>query len=80
MDDNPLFSTPSAPKDPAQPQCMKCGRPLTSDEIGIHKKMINRGAEQFFCLSCLSAYTGISEESIRAKIEHFRRQGCLLFR
>ena len=28
---------------------MKCGKTLTNDEIGIHKKMINRGARQFLC-------------------------------
>ena len=62
-----------------QPCCMKCGKTLTYDEIGIHKKMINRGATQFFCLACLAAYTGSTEERLRERIEHFRKQGCLLF-
>ena len=39
-----------------QPCCRKCGKTLTYDEIGIHKKMINRGATEFFCLACLAAY------------------------
>ena len=63
-----------------QPKCMKCGKTLTNDEIGIHKKMINRGATEFFCLPCLAAYTGSTEERLRERIEHFRAQGCLLFR
>ena len=58
---------------------MKCGRTLTDDEIGIHKKMINRGATEFFCLTCLAEYTGSTEERLKERIEHFRRQGCLLF-
>ena len=62
-----------------QPCCRKCGKTLTYDEIGIHKKMINRGATQFFCLACLAAYTGSTEERLRERIEHFRKQGCLLF-
>ncbi len=62
------------------PKCMKCGRTLTYDEIGIHKKMINRGAEEFFCLTCLAESTGSTEERLRERIEHFRKQGCLLFR
>lgn len=63
-----------------QPKCMKCGKTLTDDEIGIHKKMINRGATEFFCLTCLAVYTGSTEERLRERIAHFRAQGCLLFR
>ena len=62
-----------------QPKCMKCGRVLTYDETGIHKKMINRGATEFFCLTCLAKETGSTEERLRERIEHFRKQGCLLF-
>ena len=58
---------------------MKCGRILTDDEIGIHTKMINRGATEFFCISCLAEYTGSTVERLRERIEHFRAQGCLLF-
>ena len=63
-----------------QPVCMKCGRTLTDDEIGIHKKMINRGATEFFCLTCLAESIGSTEERLKERIEHFRRQGCLLFK
>ena len=62
-----------------QPCCKKCGKVLSYDEIGIHKKMINRGATEFFCLACLAAYTNSTEERLRERIEHIRRQGCLLF-
>ena len=61
------------------PKCKKCGRELTNDEIGIHKKMINRGDTEFFCLTCLAEETDSTEERHRERIEHFRRQGCLLF-
>lgn len=64
----------------AQPCCKKCNRRLTYDEIGIHKKMINRGATEFFCLTCLAEYTGSTEERLRERIEHFRNEGCLLFK
>ena len=62
------------------PKCKKCGKVLTNDEIGIHKKMINRGATEFFCLTCLAEETHSTEEKLLARIEHFRRQGCILFR
>lgn len=60
-------------------QCMKCARELTSDEIGLHKKMINRGATEFMCLSCLARYYDCSEQLLLQKIEQFRAQGCTLF-
>lgn len=62
-----------------QPVCMKCGRKLTCDEIGIHKKMINRGAEEFYCLTCLAEYIHTTEDVLLERIEHFRAQGCELF-
>ena len=60
-------------------RCMKCGRALTFDEAAIHKKMINRGATEYFCLTCLAEYTESTEQQLRERIEHFRKQGCLLF-
>lgn len=60
-------------------RCMKCGRVLTLDEAAIHKKMINRGATEYFCLTCLAEYTESTEEQLQERIEHFRKQGCLLF-
>lgn len=59
--------------------CLKCARELTSDEIGLHKKMINRGATEFMCLSCLARYYDCSEELLLQKMEQFRAQGCTLF-
>ena len=60
-------------------KCYKCGRELSGDEIGLHKKLIGRGEEQFMCISCIGVYFGCTEEFLRKKIESFRRQGCLLF-
>ena len=36
--------------------CKECGRSLTKDEIALHKKIYNRGAEEFFCIDCSSRY------------------------
>jgi len=58
---------------------MKCARGLTGDEIGLHKKMINRGATEFMCLTCLAKYYDCSEDLLIQKMEQFRAQGCLLF-
>lgn len=58
---------------------MNCSRPLTADEIGLHKKMINRGANEHLCITCLAALFRCEESLLRKKIEQFREQGCMLF-
>ena len=60
-------------------QCMKCKRELVNDEIGLHKKLINRGATRFMCLSCLAQFFHCDEALLRQKIEQFRENGCVLF-
>jgi hypothetical protein len=59
--------------------CLRCGRTLSRDDAGAHKKFINRGASLFFCVPCLSGFLGIPEEKLREKIEYFRMSGCTLF-
>ena len=58
---------------------MECQRELTSDEIGLHKKMINRGSTEFMCITCLAAFYHCEESLLEKKIEQFREQGCTLF-
>ena len=60
-------------------QCAGCGRILTNNEIGLTKKLVSRGAEEFFCLTCLAARFGVSEALLLEKIEQFRAMGCTLF-
>lgn len=49
-------------------RCMQCGKELTHNEIGAHRKFINRGAEQFFCKQCLAKHLGVTPELIDEKI------------
>ncbi len=60
-------------------KCIKCQRELTRDEIGLFKKLVNRGAQKFMCLSCMSEYFEVSEEALLKKIEQYRAMGCTLF-
>ena len=60
-------------------ECAGCGRVLTKDEIALTKKLINRGMERFFCLTCLAKSFSVSEELLKEKIEQFKRMGCTLF-
>jgi len=60
-------------------KCVQCGAVLTGDDIGITKKLINRGATAFLCVRCVARRFGVSEELIRKKIEEYRAYGCSLF-
>lgn len=58
--------------------CIACGkRPLTKDEIGINKKLLD--ADSFYCMECLSNYLEADIQDILDKIEEFKEQGCKLF-
>lgn len=59
--------------------CCKCQKKLTSDEIGLHKKLVNRGATEYLCMKCLGEHFRVSEEFLKRKIDEFRMQGCTLF-
>lgn len=59
--------------------CKICGRELTRDEIGLTKKLINRGATEFLCLDCLSKKFDMTAEECQTLIAHFREAGCHLF-
>lgn len=62
-------------------RCYVCGKvPLTKDEIGLTKKIIDRKTTTFYCLSCLAEYLEVTEEELLAKIEEFKDEGCTLFK
>ena len=60
-------------------KCFRCGRDLDADDIGAYRKMINRGAEKYLCIPCLSVEIKVSEDEIKRKIEQFKKAGCTLF-
>ena len=62
-------------------KCYVCGKkPLTKDEIGLTKKLINKKSTSFYCLSCLAEYLEVTEEELLAKVEEFKNEGCTLFK
>ncbi|MBR2824642.1 MAG: hypothetical protein IKE24_13290 [Clostridia bacterium] len=75
MNQRPLTETDSLPRE----LCRVCGKKLTADDIGLTRKLINRGARSCFCIGCLAARFQVSEETLREKIREFRRMGCTLF-
>jgi uncharacterized protein YlaI len=60
--------------------CQTCGREITRDEVGLTKKLVNRGATRYFCIDCLARHFQVTREDLERKIEEFRQMGCTLFR
>ncbi len=60
-------------------ECIKCGKPLSVNEIGLHKRLINRGAEEYMCKACLAKHFNVSAELLDEKIKMYIMQGCTLF-
>ena len=62
-------------------KCYVCGKnPLSKDEIGITKKLINKKTTTFYCLPCLAEYLEVTVDELIAKIEEFKNEGCALFK
>ena len=59
--------------------CTQCGVPVTRDEIGLTKKLINRGAREYLCIECLAKMFECPTDALRVKIEEWRAAGCALF-
>lgn len=59
--------------------CKKCNQLLSSDEIAITKKLINRGTTIYYCADCLAEAFDIQRSDIEAKIQYYKNLGCTLF-
>jgi uncharacterized protein YlaI len=61
-------------------KCMKCDRELVKTDIALHKKIVNRTAQEYMCISCLAEYFKTTVEDLESMIEDFKRAGCTMFR
>lgn len=62
-------------------KCYVCGKtPLTKNEIGLTKKLINKKANYFYCIDCLAEYLEVTTEELEAKVEEFKEEECILFK
>ena len=59
--------------------CIRCGAALTKDEVGLTKKLINRGCTEFLCFHCLAEHFQVTEYELHRKVLEFREMGCTLF-
>lgn len=60
--------------------CIKCGKTLSGNDVGLTKKLINRGSTEFMCIDCLAEKFNCSRELLEKKIEQFKASGCTLFK
>ncbi|MEZ3455184.1 MAG: hypothetical protein K1W17_12585 [Oscillospiraceae bacterium] len=61
--------------------CMECGADLHDDDIAIFRKLVDRGAEEFFCIDCLGEHLSCTRAEIERLIKYYRDSGqCTLFR
>lgn len=62
-------------------KCYACGKtPLSKDEIGLTKKLIDKNASNFYCMECLADYLEVTVDELSAKLEEFKEEGCTLFK
>ncbi len=65
--------------DNGEKRCVSCGRLLTRDEMGLHRKLVNRAADSFYCISCNAEQFGVTAALLEEKIRQFKEMGCTLF-
>lgn len=60
--------------------CVICGKThLDKDTIGINKKLLGEGLDNYYCMDCLADYLGCTVQELLDKIEEFKEEGCKLF-
>lgn len=60
--------------------CKKCGKELSGNDIGLTKKIINRGSTEFLCIDCIAEKFDCTKELLEEKIKQFKESGCTLFK
>ncbi len=61
-------------------RCYVCGKqPLSKEEVGLTKKLIDRNTNIFYCIRCMAENLEVTEEELIDKIEEFKSEGCTLF-
>jgi len=60
--------------------CYVCGKEaLSKNEIGLTKKLLDMDSKRFYCVDCLAEYLEVDVETLLAKVEEFKQQGCKFF-
>ena len=60
-------------------KCISCGRELSPEDKGLHKKLHGRFETEFMCIDCNAAYYNVTKRLLEQKIAEWREMGCALF-
>lgn len=61
-------------------RCAVCGKtPLSKNEVGLTRKLVDWDAQCFYCLDCLAEYLEADAEFLLERVKQFKEQGCRLF-
>ena len=60
-------------------RCARCGAALKKADVAMTRKMVNRGAKDFYSRACLAEHFELTEDILREKIKEFKAMGCTLF-
>jgi hypothetical protein len=52
---------------------------LTSNDIGLSKKLLGRNTKDIFCIDCFAEYFNKTKDEMLDMIKGFKAQGCELF-
>ena len=69
----------AASEDAYADYCVNCHVRLTRDDIGLHRKLINRNATAYLCKKCLGEKFSMTMEECDTLIAYFRADGCHMF-
>ena len=61
-------------------KCKACNADLKNDWIALHRKLLDKDAKEYYCISCLADTFGCDVEDLEVKIEEFKEEGCTLFK
>ena len=60
-------------------ECYYCKKTLEKDEIALCKKLLGKKIKQYFCVDHLADVLDSDVDTLTAKIEQFKEEGCTLF-
>lgn len=59
--------------------CKNCNKPLTTNEIGLYKRLVSMIENEYLCKECLAKHFKCEIKVLDDKIEQYKSMGCTLF-
>ncbi len=59
--------------------CINCSKILTTNDIGLYKRLVSMVNEEYMCKECLAKRFNCDVSVLDAKIKQYVDMGCTLF-